>query len=275
MDRRPPPPLRDRDLEVLRFAADQRLFLGAHVRSLLGCSSGMALASLRRLVGHGLVERHRVFHGEPSAYTASRAGLRMVGSSLAPAQLDLSAYAHDIGVVWAELAARRGTIGPMAAVISERRMRSEDSVLHADPLRDRGRRLAVRLGGVGPAGRARLHYPDLMLVTPEGRMIAVEVELSAKGRRRRDGILLGYAGANHIDAVLYLVERPAVARAVEASARRNGIEGLVHVQRFRWVGRVPGTAGRSSSLAPQRAMTGGRASSRASERAVTSAPARS
>jgi hypothetical protein len=84
---------------------------------------------------------------------------------------------------------------------------------------------------VGPGGRPRLHYPDLLLVTPEGHRIAVELELSSKGRARRDRILAGYGADARIEVVLYLVEQTALARAIQSSARRLGISSLVHVER--------------------------------------------
>ncbi len=97
--------------------------------------------------------------------------------------------------------------------------------------------MGVRLGGTGPGGRERLHYPDLLLVTPDGRRIAVELELSAKGTARREKILAGYGADARIDAVLYLVDRPVLATAIRSSARRLGISHHVHVQ---WV-RQPAT----------------------------------
>jgi hypothetical protein len=97
-------------------------------------------------------------------------------------------------------------------------------------------------GGLGPGGRERLHYPDLLLVTPEYRRIAIELELTSKGRTRREQILAGYAADCRIDAVVYLAEHPAVRRQVSESAARLGISHLVHVQRVRGpaVGSPPG-----------------------------------
>jgi hypothetical protein len=105
----------------------------------------------------------------------------------------------------------------------------------------------VRLGGYGPGGRRRLHYPDLLLVTPKGKRIAVELELTGKGRARREKILSGYAADPRIDAVLYLVHHRnrLLARSIEDSARRAGIGSIVQVQPFRW-----GTSDRARGAAP-------------------------
>ena len=89
----------------------------------------------------------------------------------------------------------------------------------------------MRLGGVGPGGRERLHYPDLLLIDPGGRRIAIELELSSKGRGRREKILAGYAADARVDVVLYLVRDGRIGRSIQKSARRLGIGPLVHVQR--------------------------------------------
>ena len=72
----------------------------------------------------------------------------------------------------------------------------------------------VRLGGVGPGGRERLHYPDLLLARARrargrGRARAV----AARARTRREKILGGYAADARIDAVVYLVSTGASALA--------------------------------------------------------------
>ncbi len=92
----------------------------------------------------------------------------------------------------------------------------------------------VRLGGVGPRGGTRLHYPDLLLNTASGHRVAVELELTGKGRTARERILGGYAIDNRIDAVLYLARDERIARAVRASARAAGISDMVHVRTVRF-----------------------------------------
>jgi hypothetical protein len=249
----------ERDRLILEMAAEHRLILPGHAAALLGVSPSTAGSRLRALARAGYLVARRLFAGQPTCYQVSRDGLQMIGSSLPRPQIDLSAYAHDVGVAWLWLAARSGTFGPMAAVLGERTLRSRDGKLAA--VRKAGSDLdaetqpppaqpyGVRLGGVGPHGRERLHYPDLLLVTPQGARIAIELELSGKGRSRREQILAGYGGDARIDAVLYLVDRPALARSIRASARRLGISSHVHVQ---WV-RQPSPVGTRGSLAAQRA----------------------
>jgi hypothetical protein len=168
------------------------------------------------------------WHGR-RPHRITRRGLETIGSELPPPQGKASMYWHDVGVAWLWLAARAGAFGPIAELVSERRMRCADGA--ADPLAEP---FAVRLGGHGPGGQARLHYPDLLLATADGHRVAIELELSGKKRTHRERILSGYSFDRRVDAVVYLVDNPAVARAVKESISRLGLSSLVTVQRFAW-----------------------------------------
>jgi hypothetical protein len=243
--------LTERDVRVLSFMAEHRLVLETHIQKLLGASADATRTRLRALARAGYVTHRRVFDGEPALCQIRRPGLAVIASHLKPPRLTLASYAHDVGAAWLWLAARDGIFGPMRDVIAERELRSHDGRVDRD-----AELYGVRLGGVGPYGRERLHYPDLLLVTPEGRRIAVELELSSKGNRRREQILGAYGADARIDAVLYLVENPSLARAIERSAERVGVDDRVHVQYFRWAGGAPGAEkGRSPERRQSRSPT--------------------
>jgi hypothetical protein len=173
----------------------------------------------------------------PGCYLIERRGLAAVGSHLPrPRDVDLAAYRHDVGLGWLWLAARRGAFGSVRTIVSERQMRSHDGRLSPGPgSRDRRPRpsedrLGVRLPGPGPRGGDRRHYPDLLLDLRSGHRVAVELELTPKSTRRLREILGGYAMDSRVDAVLYLVDRPSIGRAVERAAASLGIQSMVHVQ---------------------------------------------
>jgi hypothetical protein len=236
----------DTDRALLRFAAEHRFVIAAQVAALLGVSEGTAEARLRRLGAGGHLRRNKELYRGPTWHQITRAGLRAVGSDLpAPRGFDLATHRHDAGLGWLMLTARAGRFGPLERIISERRMRSHDGRAE-DPTQ----RYGVRLGGVGPGGRDRLHYPDLVLITQTGHRVAFELELSTKEVARREGILAGYAADRRIDAVVYLVERASVGRAIERSAARMGVSHLVRVQR---VSMAPSGGGPSGARAAQRA----------------------
>jgi hypothetical protein len=245
--------LTDRDRSLLAYMAEHRFVVAAQIAVLLGVSETAADARLRALRDGRYLERDQPLAQEPALHRIKAAGLRAAASDLpTPRRPDLSAYRHDLGLGWLALAAERGRFGPLNDVISERRMRSHDGRVGdagaADtPSAERPERFGVRLGGVGPNGRERLHYPDLLIETASGHRVAFELELSTKSPPHREQILSGYAADRRIDAVVYLVERPAVGRAIERSARRVGAQDLIRVQHVMIETGRPGGSGRASA----------------------------
>jgi hypothetical protein len=218
----------ERDRELLEFMARHRLVHAGHVGALLGVGLERAGAILARLARVGYVFRQPVFDQQPACYRIRAKGLALIGSGLPAPGLDLRSYEHDVGVAWLWLAARNGSFGPISEIVAERQLRSHDEA----PERA-GPPMAVRLGGYGPGGRERLHYPDLLLHRPDGRRIAVELELTNKGPKRLERILAGYGADPRTDAVLYLVPNRTIGNSVVAAAERLRIGDLVHVQLVR------------------------------------------
>jgi hypothetical protein len=242
------------DLAVLRFAAEHRFVIAAQVAALLGVSEAAAARRLTRLGSGGHLRKHREIYRGPAWHQITRAGLGAIGSHLAaPRGFDLATHRHDSGLGWLMLAARAGRFGALRRVISEREMRSDDG---RHPRSER--RYGVRLGGGGRGADDGLHYPDMVVVTDSGHRVAFELELSTKEVARRERILTGYAADRRIDAVVYLVDQPAVGRAIQRTAARMGISDIVRVQR---VSMAPST----SRPSPARAAVRARARRAASE----------
>jgi hypothetical protein len=236
------------DLELLRFAGEHRFVLSAHVQALLRLTAEAADARLAELTDAGFLAARPVFAGFAPTYRSTRRGLDAVGSPLRAPTIDVGRYDHEVGAAWLWLAAHSGAFGPLREVLGERQLRSRDGV--AEDRAGGGRPLAVRLGGVGRSGSPRLHYPDLLLVDPTGRRLAVELELTSKGRERRERVLAGYAADRRIAGVLYVVETPRLAESIRTSARRLGISHLVHIQRIRWAPDIPRAADLTASRSP-------------------------
>lgn len=212
---------------MLEFAAEHRLVLAGHVATVLSLSPETAGWRLRALRDRGLLRDGRQYKQAPACDQITRAGLTAIGSQLpAPRRSDPAGYRHDVGLAWISLAARQDAFGPLREIVSERHMRSNDG--RAERREDR---FGVRLGGVGPGGRDRMHYPDMVLVTESGHRVAVELELTRKARASRERILAGYASDARIDAVLYLVENRSLGQAISRSAARVDMSDRVHVQR--------------------------------------------
>jgi hypothetical protein len=104
-------------------------------------------------------------------------------------------------------------------VLSEREVRS----VEAD---GEGLFASVQVGGGD--GRGGVHRPDLALLSEDGGVVAVEVELSIKSAARLAAICRGWARARHIDGVCYLAA-PGPGRAVERAVRTTRAADRVKV----------------------------------------------
>ena len=229
--------------DLLTFIAEHRFVVPEHAQALLAGTHEQARARLRTLARAGYLTEQRVFAGQAPTYRCTRLGLHAIASDLRPSRISVGFYQHEVGAAWLWLAARNGVFGRMREVLGERGLRSHDSRAQGSE-----QLFGVRLGGTGPGGRERLHYPDLLLVDERGRRIAIEYELTCKDSRRRERILSGYASDPRIDAVLYVVHKPQVARAISASAARLRISHLVHVQRVRPPATAPSAAPRATAI---------------------------
>jgi hypothetical protein len=235
----------DDDLQLLAFLAEQRVATAWHMRALLGCSPQTTERRVHALVAAGVAGRQTIFAHEPAMCWITQRGLRTIGSPLPAPKPNLERYRHDLGVAWLWLAARGGAFGRLRGQVSERAMRSADRrgrSLDADPPVVAAARMTeataasgaygIGIGGAGPRGGVQLHYPDLLLQTASGHRVAVELELSGKGRRRLERIMLGYAADARVDAALYLCPPGPLGARVQEAARRVGIGERVHVQRL-------------------------------------------
>lgn len=151
-----------------------------------------------------LLEQKTLLYRQPGLYVASAEGLRWCRlERLGVYRVGPGGFEHAREVARAAVALNADL--PGWDVLSEREIRAAES--------DRGELVASARVGELPGGRPALHRPDLAVISPEERVVAVEVELSVKAPRRLAGICRGYARARHIDRVYYLAT-PAAARAV-------------------------------------------------------------
>jgi hypothetical protein len=230
----------DADRAVLEFLAEHRFARTNQVAALLGVAPSTAAGRLTRLREGGYVESDGLYFRQPNHHAITRPGLAVIDSRLPVPKLDQMLYRHDVGLAWLWLAARDGVFGPQTAVHSERQMRSADG-----RATDGEERLGLRTVGWGPKGGPLTHYPDLLLQTAGGHRVAVELELTIKSRARLEQILTRYVADRRIDAVLYLVDDPSVAREVSRAAARAGATDLVHIQSVRWTERAGAPRGRA------------------------------
>jgi hypothetical protein len=177
----------------------------------------MAYHRLGLLTKDRLLEHNAVLYGRPGMYTATREGLRWRGiDRLGVFRVGPGAFEHAWQV--ARVAVELHRAMPGWGVLSEREVRS----LEAD---GEGLFASAQVGG---GERRGVHRPDLALLSPDGDVVAVEVELSVKSASRLAAICRGWARARHVDGVCYLAA-PGPARAVERVVRATRVADRVRV----------------------------------------------
>lgn len=171
--------LTERDLEILRFINQFGFCEMPHVDKRFRLGKPRNYQIIQRLVKAGLVHHERVFHGRHGIYRLSPKGAKL--TDLPPlARVPLANYTHDITLIEVYLKLR--ALHPNAQWISERHLMQDK---HAN--------------GVGKRG----HLPDGALVFPDQSQVAIEVELTLKGKARLESILKGYGAAFGYKEVWY------------------------------------------------------------------------
>ncbi len=204
---------RAEQLELVAWVAGLGVATASGLALRQGAGEASARARLTALAGKRLLRGHRILHGGPTLYTATRRGIAACGlEGLAPAAVSAAGAAHAQNCC--DVAAALERAFPAWRLLGEPALRLEE--------RRRGRPLATIAVGRRGAGAAS-HRPDLVLLDPSraGRPLAVEVELTVKAPRRLQAICRGWARSRHVAGVLYVVSPAVLApltRAVEATA---------------------------------------------------------
>jgi len=210
----------ERDAEIVDWVGRLGAAGAEHVMARFGMGRSWAYARLSRLVEDGLLEQTQLLHRQPGLYVATAEGLRWRGlQRLGVHRLSVGGFEHARQVATAAVALHEGLVH--WTLLSERELRVVES--------ECGELVASSRLGELPGGRPALHRPDLALISPEHRVLAVEVELSIKAPRRLQAICRGYARARHIRHAYYLANGAAgraVTRAVEVTRARDRIAVL-------------------------------------------------
>ncbi len=208
-----------------------------HVMCRFGMGRSWAYARLNQLVRGGLLEQRTLLYRQPGLYIATAEGLRWCElQRLGVYRVSAGGFTHAQEVASAAVALHNGL--PGWVVMSEREIRVSES--------ERGELVASVKVGEAPGGRPALHRPDLAVVSPEGRVLAVELELSVKAPRRLAAICRGYARARHVERVYYLAAT-APARAVSRAVAGMRAEDRVTVLALGDIGALIAAESREAS----------------------------
>ena len=171
--------LTTRDIEILQFVNEFGFCEMPHLDARFGLCKPRNYQVVGRLVKAGLLRHERVFYGRHGIYRLTPRGAKLTDLP-ALAKIPMGNYSHCISLIEVYLKLRE--LYPEADWVSERHLMHDK---HFD--------------GVGKRG----HVPDGILVFADGKQVAIEVELTLKGRQRLESILKSYGAAFGFSAVWY------------------------------------------------------------------------
>lgn len=195
----------NRDAQIVAWLGRIGAASAGHVGERFGIGRSKTYRRLASLKRDGLVEHRMVLYGWPGMYSATAAGLRWQGLEFLPVfRVRPSGFEHAWRVTSVAVALHREL--PGWEVWGEREIKAHE-------LASDGRLFAsARVGSIGSV--PMLHRPDLAVVSPAGRVLAIEVELSVKAPARLVRICRGWARASHLAHVYYLAT-PSAGRGVK------------------------------------------------------------
>lgn len=171
--------LTERDVEIIRFINNFGFCEMGQIEKRFLLKKPRNYEIMRRLVRHGFINHKRIYFGRHGVYYASAKGAKY--TNLPPIdRISQGQYDHQIFIIKVYLKLRQQY--PDAHWISERQLKH-------DKFYD----------GVGKRG----HVSDGILLSPDDKQIAIEVEMSVKGKNRMEKILKGYGAQFNIKEVWY------------------------------------------------------------------------
>lgn len=236
----------DRDAEIVAWLGRIGAAGAEHVRERFGIGHALSYKRLAELTADGLLEHRMVLHGRPGMYSATRRGLRAHGLARLPAfQVSPGQFEHTWQMASAAVALHREL--PGWQLLAER----EIGIWQAE------HKQVLAWAKVGVVGaRSAYHRPDFVLISPAGRIVVVEVELTPKDASRLRRICRAWTRARHVEHVYYLATEHAgraVGRAVEAvkGADLIAVLGLTDVPRLAELELQTAAASQGGEQAPQ------------------------
>lgn len=181
----------ERDMEWLGWLGRWRFATAAQVSvhfEQLGQSAPVRVVERRMRAARelGLVESQRVLHEVSSVHWLTRDGMSLVGVTGSVFEPKLAQFSHDLAVT--DLAAWWLRYRPEWRIVTERELR-RGSGKSGEPAPENA--WAVTLPEFGVSNRRV--YPDLIVIDPQERVYALEMEFSRKDGRRLQRLMGTYA----------------------------------------------------------------------------------
>lgn len=169
----------ERDVQILKFINEFGFCEIKQIENKFKIKKVRGYQIMKRLVDAGLVTHEMVFYGAHGVFYLTKEGAEC--TDLPPIKnIPKDNYEHQLAVI--DIYFKLKEQHPEAEWIGERRIKRDKY-----------------MKGLGKTG----HVADGMLIFPDGKEIAIEVELTMKSKRRLTDILKNYSGCFAIREVWY------------------------------------------------------------------------
>lgn len=190
----------ERDVQILQFVNQFGFCQMPHISQRFQLNKPRNYQVVGKLVDQGLLRHEFLFHRQHGVYRTSNRGAKLTNLPSLK-KIPTGIYDHEMTLI--DLYFQITALHPTATWISEREL-----------VWDKFSQ------GVGKKG----HVADGMLVFPEGKKVAVELELTRKGERRIGRILNYYAKQFDINEVWYFCEDTVVPTLAKLAANQPHIK---------------------------------------------------
>ena len=191
--------LTNRDIEILKFINEFGFCEISHISRRFNLKRPRNYQVIKRLINAGFIKHERIFYGRPGIYKLTIDGSNL--TTLPPiSKVPLSVYEHNLKLI------------DLYITLSEKHQNLEwmsERQLKHDKFKD----------GVGQTG----HICDGIMVFPDGKKIAIELELSMKGERRLNQILKNYSMQFEFNEIWYFCEKGLVGKIQKAAEKLSYI----------------------------------------------------
>lgn len=189
-----------RDIEILEFINEFWFCEITQIEKKFDLKKPRSYQIMQRLVREKLVIHEKVFHGRNGIYYLSKQGASYFDLP-AMSNVPIAIYDHQLAII--DVHFKLMHLYPDAQWISERRLKRE--------------RFAKGIGMLG-------HISDGLLVFPDDRQIAIEVELTMKGKLRLEKIFKAYASQLEIKEIWYFCSPEVLPKMRKAAEKRSYIK---------------------------------------------------
>jgi hypothetical protein len=207
----------DRDLDMLRWIARHGLVTTDQLaRRFFARDDGevgnrAAYERVRKLTELRLLQRMPTFYREPLVLRVTGEAVNLAEIDVGPANLVLSEVRHSLALV--DLVEQLLLENPGLSIQTEREFRVE--------------RLRSIKEGKHSLGKGRI--PDGILHTPDGKRIAIELDLTSKRTRDAERIIRSYQ-YEKIDKVWWYCMSPEIANRINDTVRRRQADDFIQVR---------------------------------------------